>query len=110
MQHFQRIDENGSDVTLANPDDFPEEFFEKTIIMTIRLYEMGVYEEKEIVRFVIPKMLEALEAGEVLSGVSISCFDMAGIVFGENYAGWIYKGETKKRKEFLYRVPYQLLF
>ncbi len=104
------IDENGSDVTLANPDDFPEEFFEKTIIMTIRLHEMGVYEEKEIVRFVIPKMLEALEAGEVLSGVSISCFDMAGIVFGENYAGWIYKGETKKRKEFLYRVPYQLLF
>lgn len=94
----------------ANPDDFPEEFFEKTIIMTKRLHEMGVYEEKEIVRFIIPKILDFLELAGVLSGVSISGFDTAGVVFGENYAGWLYKGKTKKGNELLYRVPYQLIF
>ncbi|MGI5173890.1 hypothetical protein H0R92_09870 [Treponema sp. OMZ 840] len=109
-QDGEYSEENYNDVTLANPDDFPEELFEKIIIMTKRLHEMGVYEEKEIVRFIIPKMLEALETGGILSGVSISSFDTAGIVFGENYAGWIYKGETKKKDEILYRVPYQLIF
>lgn len=109
-QNGEYIEENGNDVTLANPDDFPEELFVKIIIMTKRLHEMGVYQEKEIVRFIIPKMLEALETGGILSGVSISRFDTAGIVFGENYAGWIYKGETKKGNEIIYRVPYQLIF
>ncbi|UTC64397.1 hypothetical protein E4O00_11430 [Treponema sp. OMZ 788] len=109
-QDGEYIEENFNDVTLADPDDFPEELFEKIIIMTKRLHEMGVYEEKEIVRFIIPKMLETLETGGILSGVSISSFDTAGIVFGENYAGWIYKGETKKRDELFYRVPYQLIF
>lgn len=50
---------------------------------------MAVYEEKEIVRFIIPKILEALEAGEILSEVSISSFDIIGIVLGENYADWL---------------------
>ena len=50
-QNGEYIEENGNDVTLANPDDFPEELFVKIIIMTKRLHEMGVYEEKEIVRF-----------------------------------------------------------
>ncbi|MEL3907281.1 MAG: hypothetical protein P1P65_09720 [Treponema sp.] len=109
-QDGEYTEENCNDVTLTNPDDFPEELFEKIIIMTKRLHEMGVYEEKEIVRFIIPKMLAALEVGKILSGVSISSFDTAGIVFGENYAGWIYKGETKKKNEIFYRVPYQLIF
>lgn len=101
---------NGKDMTFANSNDFPEELFDKIIIMTKRLHEMGVYEEKEIVRFIIPKILEALKAGEILSGVSISSFDTIGVVFGENYAGWLYKGETKKGNEILYKVPYQLIF
>lgn len=101
---------NGKDTTFANSNDFPEELFDKIIIMTKRLHEMGVYEEKEIVRFIIPKILEALKAGEILSGVSISSFDTIGVVFGENYAGWLYKGETKKGNEILYKVPYQLIF
>ncbi len=97
---------NGKDMTFANSNDFPEELFDKIIIMTKRLHEMGVYEEKEIVRFIIPKILEALKAGEILSGVSISSFDTIGVV----YAGWLYKGETKKGNEILYKVPYQLIF
>lgn len=101
---------NGKDMIFANSNDFPEELFDKIIIMTKRLHEMGVYEEKEIVRFIIPKILEALKAGEILSGVSISSFDTIGVVFGENYAGWLYKGETKKGNEILYKVPYQLIF
>lgn len=101
---------NGKDMIFANFNDFPEELFDKIIIMTKRLHEMGVYEEKEIVRFIIPKILEALKAGEILSGVSISSFDTIGVVFGENYAGWLYKGETKKGNEILYKVPYQLIF
>lgn len=101
---------NGKDMTFANSNDFPEELFDKIIIMTKRLHEMGVYEEKDIVRFIIPKILEALKAGEILSGVSISSFDTIGVVFGENYAGWLYKGETKKGNEILYKVPYQLIF
>ena len=101
---------NGKDMTFANSNDFPEELFDKIIIMTKRLHEMGVYEEKEIVRFIIPKILEALKAGEILSGVSISSFDTIGVVFGDNYAGWLYKGETKKGNEILYKVPYQLIF
>lgn len=101
---------NGKDMTFANSNDFPEELFDKIIIMTKRLHEMGVYEEKEIVRFIIPKILEALKTGEILSGVSISSFDTIGVVFGENYAGWLYKGETKKGNEILYKVPYQLIF
>lgn len=101
---------NGKDMTFANSNDFPEELFDKIIIMTKRLHEMRVYEEKEIVRFIIPKILEALKAGEILSGVSISSFDTIGVVFGENYAGWLYKGETKKGNEILYKVPYQLIF
>ncbi|UTC77932.1 hypothetical protein E4O04_07925 [Treponema sp. OMZ 799] len=109
-QDGEYTEENCNDVTFANPDDFPENLFERIIIMTKRLHEMGVYEEKEIVRFIIPKMLDTLEVGGILSGVSISNFDTAGIVFGENYAGWIYKGKTKKRNEIFYRVPYQLIF
>lgn len=101
---------NGKDMTFANSNDFPEELFDKIIIMTKRLHEMGVYEEKEIVRFIIPKILEALKAGEILSGVSISSFDTTGVVFGENYAGCLYKSETKKGNEILYKVPYQLIF
>ncbi|MGP1489306.1 MAG: hypothetical protein ACTTIX_08860 [Peptoanaerobacter stomatis] len=101
---------NSKDMTFANSNDFPEELFDKIIIMTKRLHEMGVYEEEEIVRFIIPKILEALKAGEILSGVSISSFDTIGVVFGENYAGWLYKGETKKGNEILYKVPYQLIF
>lgn len=101
---------NSKDMTFANSNDFPEELFDKIIIMTKRLHEMGVYEEKEIVRFIIPKILKALEAGEILSGVSISSFDTTGVVFGENYAGCLYKSETKKGNEILYKVPYQLIF
>ena len=109
-QDGEDTEKNGKDMTFANSNDFPEELFDKIIIMTKRLHEMGVYEEKEIVRFIIPKILEALKAGEILSGVSISSFDTIGVVFGENYAGWLYKGETKKGNEILYKVPYQLIF
>ncbi len=76
-------------MTFANSNDFPEELFDKIIIMTKRVNKMAVYEEKEIVRFIIPKILEALEAGEILSEVSISSFDIIGIVLGENYADWL---------------------
>ena len=109
-QDDEDTEKNDKDMTFANSNDFPEELFDKIIIMTKRLHEMGVYEEKEIVRFIIPKILEALKAGEILSGVSISSFDTIGVVFGENYAGWLYKGETKKGNEILYKVPYQLIF
>lgn len=109
-QDGEDTEKNGKDMTFANSNDFPEELFDKIIIMTKRLHEMGVYEEKDIVRFIIPKILEALKAGEILSGVSISSFDTIGVVFGENYAGWLYKGETKKGNEILYKVPYQLIF
>lgn len=109
-QDDEDTEKNDKDMTFANSNDFPEELFDKIIIMTKRLHEMGVYEEKEIVRFIIPKILEALKAGEILSGISISSFDTTGIVFGENYAGWLYKGETKKGNEILYKVPYQLIF
>ena len=109
-QDDEDTEKNGKDMTFANSNDFPEELFDKIIIMTKRLHEMGVYEEKEIVRFIIPKILEALKAGEILSGVSISSFDTIGVVFGDNYAGWLYKGETKKGNEILYKVPYQLIF
>lgn len=110
MQNAEDSKENANNSTFAQPDDFPEELFVKIIIMTKRLHEMRIYEEKEIVRFIIPKMLETLELGGILSGVSISSFDTAGVVFGENYAGWLYKGETKKRDEIFYKVPYQLFF
>ena len=109
-QDDEDTEKNDKDMTFANSNDFPEELFDKIIIMTKRLHEMGVYEEKEIVRFIIPKILKALEAGEILSGVSISSFDTIGVVFGENYAGWLYKSETKKGNEILYKVPYQLIF
>lgn len=109
-QDDEDTEKNDKDMTFANSNDFPEELFDKIIIMTKRLHEMGVYEEKEIVRFIIPKILKALEAGEILSGVSISSFDTTGVVFGENYAGWLYKSETKKGNEILYKVPYQLIF
>lgn len=109
-QDREDTQKNAKDMTFANSNDFPEELFDKIIIMTKRLHEMGVYKEKEIVRFIIPKILEALKAGEILSGVSISSFDTIGVVFGENYAGWLYKGETKKGNEILYKVPYQLIF
>lgn len=109
-QDDEDTEKNDKDMTFANSNDFPEELFDKIIIMTKRLHEMGVYEEKEIVRFIIPKILKALEAGEILSGVSISSFDTTGVVFGENYAGCLYKGETKKGNEILYKVPYQLIF
>ena len=74
-QDDEDTEKNDKDMTFANSNDFPEELFDKIIIMTKRLHEMGVYEEKEIVRFIIPKILKALEAGEILSGVSISSFD-----------------------------------
>ena len=109
-QDGEDTEKNGKDMTFANSNDFPEELFDKIIIMTKRLHEMGVYEEKDIVRFIIPKILEALKAGEILSGVSISSFDTIGVVFGENYAGCLYKSETKKGNEILYKVPYQLIF
>lgn len=109
-QDDEDTEKNDKDMTFANSNDFPEELFDKIIIMTKRLHEMGVYEEKEIVRFIIPKILKALEAGEILSGVSISSFDTTGVVFGENYAGCLYKSETKKGNEILYKVPYQLIF
>lgn len=109
-QNGEDTEKNGKDVTFANSNDFPEELFDKIIIMIKRLHEMGVYEEKEIVRFIIPKILEYLELAGILSGVSILSFDTAGIVFGENYAGWIYKEETKKHNEIFYSVPYQLVF
>ena len=109
-QDDEDTEKNDKDMTFANSNDFPEELFDKIIIMTKRLHEMGVYEEKEIVRFIIPKILKTLEAGEILSGVSISSFDTTGVVFGENYAGWLYKSETKKGNEILYKVPYQLIF
>lgn len=89
---------------------FPEDLFVKTILMTKRLHEMGVYEEKEIVRFTIPKMLKALEIAGLLSEVSISLVDTVGVVFGENYAAWIYKGEREQGKEFFYKLPFQLMF
>lgn len=109
-QDDEDTEKNGKDMTFANSNDFPEELFDKIIIMTKRLHKMGVYEEKEIVRFIIPKILEALKAGKILSGVSISSFDTIGVVFGDNYAGWLYKGETKKGNEILYKIPYQLIF
>lgn len=94
---------------LADEKDFPTEYFENIILMTKRLHKMGVYPEKEIVRFSIPKILEMLESGGVLSGVSLSTLDTAQVIFGENYAGWWYKDE-KQNPPSLYMVPFQLVF
>lgn len=102
--------ENDIDMKLANPDDFPEAYFDKMILMVRRLHQMGVYEEEEIVRYNIPKVVELLEESDLLSNISITAFDTAGVVFGEKYAGWIYRGENKKGKDLYYKVPFQLLF
>lgn len=107
---YEEMEDKNDEKIFVNPDEFSEKYFDKIIIMTRRLHEMGIYEEQEIVRFLIPKMLEFLDVSKTLSGVSISTFDMVGVVFGKNYAGWLYKGKTKKGEEFFYRVPYQLLF
>lgn len=107
---YEETEDKNDEKIFVNPDEFSEKYFDKIIIMTRRLHEMGIYEEQEIVRFLIPKMLEFLDISKTLSGVSISTFDMVGVVFGKNYAGWLYKGKTKKGEEFFYRVPYQLLF
>lgn len=90
----------------VNFNDFLEEFFDKIIIMIKRLYEMGVYEEKEIVRFIIFKIFKVFEVGEILLGVFILFFDIIGVVFGENYVGCLYKGEIKKGNEIFYKVLY----
>ena len=66
-QNGEDTEKNGKDVTFANSNDFPEELFDKIIIMIKRLHEMGVYEEKEIVRFII-KYLNILSWQEFYQG------------------------------------------
>ena len=41
-QNGEDTEKNGKDVTFANSNDFPEELFDKIIIMIKRLHEMGV--------------------------------------------------------------------
>lgn len=94
---------------IVDEDDFSEDIAENIIMYCQRLNEMGVFSEKEIVRFDLNSIVEILVGWGVIEKISFNYFNVAQVTFGKEYAEMWYKNKESE-PDYLYMIPAQLSF